>query len=415
MSGGSRHAPRPGTAEYRAVTMDFTRTPEEESFRATVRGWLRANLPPGWGTDSSVRPGTVPERIAFARTWQRKLHEGGWAGISWPRAYGGRDLDALQQLAFNEEYVAAGAPDMIDIGVGPGLTGPTLIHHGTPWQKERFLEPILRGDEVWCQGFSEPGSGSDLASLRTRGELDGDDVVINGQKVWTSYARFADWCILIVRTNPTAPKHKGLTFLLLDMKTPGITIRPLVEMTGVAWFNEVFFENVRVPRAMVVGEIDRGWDITMTTLSHERVGSVPYQRLRQQLEGAIGLARRVEGLATGTQDATTRQQLAQIAIEIEALRLSAYRSVSAIMRKGQPGPEGSMLKLVWSELEQKLMETAARLEGPWATLAEEAPQALDAGRWRYGLLWSRAATIYAGTSEVQRNIISQRVLGLPRG
>lgn len=395
--------------------MDFKRSPEEEAFRAEVRRWLRDNLPAGWHTDASVRPGTVEERIAFARRWQRKLHEGGWAGISWPREYGGRDLDALQQLAFSEEYVASGAPDMIDIGVGVGLTGPTLIHHGTPWQKERFLERILRGDEVWCQGFSEPGSGSDLASLRTRGEVDGDDVVVNGQKVWTSYARFADWCILIVRTNPSVPRHKGLTFLLLDMKTPGITIRPLVEMTGVAWFNEVFFENVRVPRRCVVGEIDRGWDITMTTLSHERVGTVPYQRLRQQLEGAVGLARRAGDPGAGPGDATTRQQLAQLAIEIEALRLSAYRSVSAIMRKGQPGPEGSMLKLVWSEIEQRVMEAAARVQGPWATLGEDDPRAPDAGRWAYGLLWSRAATIYAGTSEVQRNIISQRVLGLPRG
>lgn len=395
--------------------MDFERSPEEEAFRAEVRAWLRANLPPGWGTDPSVRPGTVEERIAFARRWQRKLHEGGWAGISWPREYGGRDLDALQQLAFSEEYVAAGAPDMIDIGVGVGLTGPTLVHHGTPWQKERFLEPILRGDEVWCQGFSEPGSGSDLASLRTRGEVDGDDVVVNGQKVWTSYARFADWCILIVRTNASVPKHKGLTFLLLDMKTPGITIRPLVEMTGVAWFNEVFFENVRVPRRCVVGEIDRGWDITMTTLSHERVGTVPYQRLRQQLEGAIALAKRAGDPGAGTSDAATRQELARLAIEIEALRLSAYRSVSEIMRAGRPGPEGSMLKLVWSEIEQRVMEAAARIEGPWSLLAEEDPRALDAGRWAYGLLWSRAATIYAGTSEVQRNIISQRVLGLPRG
>ncbi|MBU6281513.1 acyl-CoA dehydrogenase family protein, partial [bacterium] len=351
--------------------MDFERSPEEEAFRAEVRAWLRANLPPGWGTDPSVRPGTVEERIAFARRWQRKLHEGGWAGISWPREYGGRDLDALQQLAFSEEYVAAGAPDMIDIGVGVGLTGPTLVHHGTPWQKERFLEPILRGDEVWCQGFSEPGSGSDLASLRTRGEVDGDDVVVNGQKVWTSYARFADWCILIVRTNASVPKHKGLTFLLLDMKTPGITIRPLVEMTGVAWFNEVFFENVRVPRRCVVGEIDRGWDITMTTLSHERVGTVPYQRLRQQLEGAIALAKRAGDPGAGTSDAATRQELARLAIEIEALRLSAYRSVSEIMRAGRPGPEGSMLKLVWSEIEQRVMEAAARIEGPWSLLAEE--------------------------------------------
>lgn len=395
--------------------MDFTRTPQEQAFRSAIRAWLAGNLPPGWTTDPSVRPTGMAERVAFARNWQRRLHEGGWAGLSWPREFGGRDLSAEEQLWFSEEYVAADAPDAIDIGVGPGLTGPTLIHHGTRWQKERFLGAILRGEEVWCQGFSEPGAGSDLAGLRTRGEVRGDEIVVNGQKVWTSYARFADWCILVVRTNPGAPKHKGLTFLLLDMRTPGITIRPLVEMTGVAWFNEVFFENVRVPRECVVGEIDRGWDIAMTTLSVERVGTVPYQRLRSELEGVAEIARRFGGDAPAIADPVHRQRLAQLAIEVEALRLSAYRGVSSLMRRGRPGPEGSMLKLVWSELEQRIMDLAFELEGPYGALAEAAPQAIDAGRWQYALLWSRAASIYAGTSEVQRNIISQRVLGLPRG
>jgi alkylation response protein AidB-like acyl-CoA dehydrogenase len=395
--------------------MDFTRTAEEESFRASVRDWLRDHLPPGWSSDPRSRPQTAEERVAFARRWQRELYEGGWAGLSWPKEYGGRDLTPLEHLMFHEEYVAAGAPDMIDVGVGPGLTGPTLIHHGTPWQKERFLEPILRGDEVWCQGFSEPGSGSDLASVRTRGEVVGDEIVVNGQKVWTSYARFADWCILVVRTNPQAPKHKGLTFLLVDMRSPGITIRPLVEMTGVAWFNEVFFENVRVPRDHVVGAIDRGWDIVITTLSHERAGTIPYPRLRQQLVALAHLAGQVGGDVPAIADDRVRQRLAQHAIEIDILRLSAYRSVSRSMRTGQPGPEGSMLKLYWSELEQRLMETASLVQGAYAALDEHAPEAYDDGRWQYGVLWSRAASIYAGTSEVQRNIIAQRVLGLPRG
>jgi alkylation response protein AidB-like acyl-CoA dehydrogenase len=395
--------------------MDFSRTPEEEAFRASVRDWLRDHVPAGWHTDLDSRPKTAAERVAFARRWQAELHGGGWAGLAWPKEYGGRDLTPLEHLAFNEEYVAAGAPDMIDIGVGPGLTGPTLIHHGTEWQKKRFLAPILRGEEIWCQGFSEPGSGSDLASLRTRGEVRGDEVVVNGQKVWTSYARFADWCILIVRTNPDAAKHRGLTFLLLDMKTPGITIRPLVEMTGVAWFNEVFFENVRVPRELVVGELDRGWDIAITTLSHERAGTIPYQRLRQQLASAIELAGRVGGDVPAVADEVVRQQLARHAVDVEVLRLSTYRSVSQTMRTGKPGPEGSMLKLFWSELEQRLMETAVAIEGPYGQLDEHEPAAFDGGRWQYGVLWSRAASIYAGTSEVQRSIIAQRVLGLPRG
>lgn len=395
--------------------IDFATSPEEAAFRESVRAWLAANLPAGWGTPHCPKPKGAADKVAFARRWQRVLHDGGWAGLAWPKEYGGRDLSPLEHLIFNEEYVRAGAPDMIDVGVGPGLTGPTLIHHGTAWQKKRFLEPILRGDEVWCQGFSEPGAGSDLASLRTRGEIDGDHVVVNGQKVWTSYARFADWCILIVRTNPDAPKHKGLTFLLLDMKTPGITVRPLVEMTGVAWFNEVFFENVRVPRELVVGEIDRGWEISLTTLSHERGTNIPYPRIRHELEGLLTLSRRRSLDAPLAADPVIRQELAQLAIETEVLRLGAYRNVGEIMRTGQPGPAGSMLKLVWSELEQRLMQLATQLEGPYGALDEHAPQAWDEGRWQYGALWSRAASIYAGTSEVQRNIMSQRVLGLPRG
>jgi alkylation response protein AidB-like acyl-CoA dehydrogenase len=395
--------------------MDFAFSPDEEALRTRVRGWLRANLPEGWGTPGYAKPRTPAEKVAFARQWQRKLYDGGWAGVSWPKEYGGQALSRLEQLRFHEECFAAGAPDMIDIAIGLNLTGPTVIHHGTEAQKQRFLEPILTGGEVWCQGFSEPGAGSDLAALRTRGDVKGDHMVVNGQKVWTSYARYADWCILMVRTDPDAAKHRGLTFALLDMKTPGITIRPLVEMTGVAWFNEVFLENVVIPLDMVVGELNRGWDIAITTLSHERGTVVPYQRLKQHLDGIAALAHRLSKDGPLSADPLVRQRLAQIAIDVEVLRLSAYRNISQIMRSGQPGPEGSMLKLLLSELEQRIMETASWISGSYAQLDEHAPQAYDQGRWQYGYLWSRAATIYAGTSEVQRNIIAQRVLGLPRG
>jgi alkylation response protein AidB-like acyl-CoA dehydrogenase len=395
--------------------MDFAFSPTEEAFRARVRDWLRANLPEGWGTRGYPKPRTPAEKVAFARQWQRKLYDGGWAGLSWPKEYGGQALSPLEQLLFHEEYFAAGAPDMIDIAIGLNLAGPTLIHHGTEAQKKRFLDPILRGDEVWCQGFSEPGAGSDLAALRTRGEVKGDHLVVNGQKVWTSYARHAEWCILIVRTDPGAPKHRGLTFALLDMKTPGITIRPLMEMTGLAWFNEVFFEDVVIPRDMVIGEINRGWEIVITTLSHERGTVVPYQRLKRHLDGVAALARRVAKDVPLATAPIVRQRLAQLAIDVELLRLSVYRNITQITRSGRPGPEGSMLKLLWSELEQRIMEAATWISGAYAQLDEHAPQAHDEGRWQYGYLWSRAATIYAGTSEVQRNIISQRVLGLPRG
>jgi len=395
--------------------MDFAFSPAEEAFRTRVREWLRANLPEGWGTCAFPKPRTPAEKIAFARRWQRTLYDGGWAGLSWPKEYGGQALSPLEQLMFHEECFSTGAPDMIDIAIGPNLTGPTLIHCGTEAQKRRFLDPILRGDEVWCQGFSEPGAGSDLAALRTRGEVKGDHLLVNGQKVWTSYARYADWCILIVRTDPDAAKHRGLTFVLLDMKMPGITVRPLVEMTGVAWFNEVFFDNVMIPRDMVVGEINRGWDIAITTLSHERGTAVPYPRLSHHLDGIAALARRLSRDVQGITDPLVRQRLAALAIDVEVLRLTVYRNITHMMRSGRPGPGGSILKLLLSELEQRIMEAAMWISGSHAQLDEHAPQAYDQGRWQYGYLWSRAATIYAGTSEVQRNIIAQRVLGLPRG
>jgi alkylation response protein AidB-like acyl-CoA dehydrogenase len=392
--------------------MDFRATPAEEAFRRQVRDWLAANLPEGWGTPRYRKPDDPAAKVAFARRWQRKLFDGGWAGLHWPREYGGRGATALEQFLFAEEYTRLGAPPMIDIGVGPGLTGPTLIHHGTEAQKRRFLPKILTGEEVWCQGFSEPNAGSDLAACRTRAELRGDVFHVTGQKIWTSYARFADWCILVVRTDVHAPKHKGLTFLLVDMQSPGITIRPLVEMTGVAWFNEVFFDDVQVPRANMVGHLHEGWTIAITTLAHERGGSAPHARLAGELHEVLGLARRRDGVR---RDPRWRQRLAQSYIETEIVRLVAYKQVSDLMRTGRPGPEGSYLKLLWSETDMRMKEAAIALEGPHAALERGDPHAVDGGRWQYEYLWSRAASIYAGTSEVQRNIIAQRVLGLPRG
>ena len=391
--------------------MDFRLSAEEARFQREVREWLVANLPPGWGTPAYRKPEAPEEKVTFARWWQRRLFEGGWAGLSWPEEYGGRGATPLEQLLFSEEYVRLGAPPMIDIGVGPGLVGPTLIHHGTEQQKQRFLRGILTGDEVWCQGFSEPNAGSDLAACRTRAELRGDVFHVTGQKIWTSYARLADWCILVVRTDFQAPKHRGLTFLLVDMKSPGITIRPLVEMTGVAWFNEVFFDDVQVPRDHMVGDLNQGWTIAITTLAHERSGSAPHARLQGEMRDVMALAR--QRAVTG--DRRWRQRLAQSFVETEILRLLAYKQVSDMMRAGQPGPEGSCLKLVWSEADQRMKEVAIELEGPYAALTRGSPRAIDAGAWQHEYLWSRAATIYAGTSEVQRNIIAQRVLGLPRG
>jgi len=396
--------------------MDFRLSAAEEAFRAEVRAWLQANLPVGWGTPAYRKPESGAEKIAASKAWQAALHRGGWAGITWPREFGGRGATLVEQLIFNEECAAANAPDSINLSVALGLVGPTLMACGTPEQQARFLPRILRGDDIWCQGFSEPNAGSDLAGLKTRGEVRGDHVVVTGQKIWTSFAQYADWCILVVRTNPNAPrKHDGLSFLLVDMTSPGITIRPLVEMTGEAWFNEVFFDEVRVPRAYVVGEIDRGWDVVLTTLAHERGGTAPHARLRRELHELRRLARRGHaGAPPAVRDPGVRQRLAQLAIEVQLARLTAYRNVTVMQRTGKPGPEGSTLKLFWSELEQRLMDTASEILGPYAVLTRGDACAADDGAWARELLWTRSATIYAGTSEVQRNIIAQRVLGLPR-
>jgi alkylation response protein AidB-like acyl-CoA dehydrogenase len=393
--------------------MEFRLSAAEEAFRGSVRTWLRANLPPGWGTPAYREPHAGAEKIAASKAWQATLYEGGWAGITWPRQHGGRGATLVEQLIFNEECAAANAPDSINLAVALGLVGPTLMACGTPEQQARFLPRILRGDDIWCQGFSEPNAGSDLAGLKTRGEVRGDEIVVSGQKIWTSFAQYADWCILVVRTNPAAArKHDGLSFLLVDMRSPGITIRPLVEMTGEAWFNEVFFDEVHVPRANVVGTIDRGWDVVITTLAHERGGAAPHARLHRELRALLALARRSRDAA---RQPRTRQQLAQIAIEVQIARLTAYRNVTGMQRTGKPGPEGSILKLFWSELEQRMMEVAAEILGPYAALERGEMHAADHGMWARELLWTRSATIYAGTSEVQRNIIAQRVLGLPRG
>ena len=396
--------------------MEFRLSPAEERFQREVHDWLVANLPAGWGTPGFKKPEAPADKVAFMRGWYRKLHDGGWAGLHWPREYGGRGATPIELFLFSEEYTRMGAPAMIDIGVGPGLVGPTLIHHGTEEQKTRFLPAILRGDEVWCQGFSEPNAGSDLANCRTRADRDGDVFRVNGQKIWTSYARHADWCILLVRTDPTAPKHKGLTFLLLDMRTPGITIRPLVEMTGVAWFNEVFFDDVRIPASCMVGGLNEGWNIAITTLAHERGGSAPHARLGAELRDLMAVARglRRDGRPVMA-DPLVRQRFAQAYIETDIVRLVAYRQVSEVMRGGQPGPEGSYLKLLWSETDMRMKDLGIDLEGAYATVDRGDARAVDGGRWQYEYLWSRAASIYAGTSEVQRNIIAQRVLGLPRG
>jgi alkylation response protein AidB-like acyl-CoA dehydrogenase len=395
--------------------MDLKDTPEQARFRTEVRSWLTENLPEGWGTAAFEEPEDADARVAFLKSWQKTLHAGGWAGLDWPAEYGGRGIGIIENMIFHEEYAAAKAPNMINLSVGPSLVGPTVIACGTEAQKKRFLQPILGGDEVWCQGFSEPNAGSDLASLKTRGEVRGDEIIVSGQKIWTSFAKQSDWCILVVRTDADAPKHKGLSFLLVDMQSPGITIRPLRELTGEAWFNEVFFDEVRVPKTHLVGELNKGWQVVMTTLAHERGSSAQHGRLGVEIASLIDLAKRtVRAGKRAADDPAIRQTIADFATHLMILKMTAYRSASALERNGVPGPEGSTLKLLWSELDQRVKDTAIELLGEQGLVPKGDSLAIDDGYWQHELLWSRAATIYAGTSEIQRNIIAQRVLGLPR-
>ncbi len=392
--------------------MDLTFSAEEESFRAALRAWLAANIPAGW--DQGDFP-TLTDEVRFLVDWQRRLAGGGWVGVHWPREYGGRGATTTENYLLQEELARARAPEIIG-RIGVNLVGPTLIHHGTEEQKRRHLSKILAAEELWCQLFSEPNAGSDLAALRCRAERRGDAFVVNGQKVWTSYAQFADWGILLARTDPAAPNARAISFLIVDMHSPGITIRPLTQMTGSEEFNEVFLEDVRVPAENLVGALHRGWSIAQTTLSHER-GTSPRQLVvhRMLLNDLLALARTTErGGRPASDDPVIRQQLAQVFIEVEMTKLHNWRTLTQLRRFGAPGPESSLVKLFWSEMSQRLHDTAMQVLGVRGQSWPGEPRAIARGRWLRSYLYYRAATIFAGTSEVQRNIIAQRVLGLPR-
>ena len=396
--------------------MDFRDTPAESRLRDDVRHWLRENLPTGWGT--TVRePEDEAARAAFRLDWEKRLFQGGWSGLAWPKEYGGRGATMIEQIIFLEEMARADAPDGFNI-IGRNLTAPTLMAHGTEAQKQRYLPAILRGDEMWCQGFSEPNSGSDLASVRCRATQDGDGFVVNGQKIWTSFAQYAQWCILLVRTDPSALKHKGLSFLLVDMRSPGITIRPLVQITGETEFSEVFFDDVRVPAENLVGELNQGWRIAMTTLTFERgpEEALPRQvRFRRDLERLFQVAAttRRNGRMVAD-DPVIRQKLAASYIDLELMRLNGLRGLSRVAKGEDLGPESSFSKLYWSHMYQRMMETALEVTGADSALAPGDPDAPAEGFFPHRFLQSRAITIYSGTSEIQRNIIAERVLGLPK-
>jgi alkylation response protein AidB-like acyl-CoA dehydrogenase len=339
------------------------------------------------------------------------MAEAGYVGMDWPREFGGRGAPITEMVILYQEMARAESPQIVNRG-GVSMLGPTLMKLGTPEQQKRFLPRIRTAEDLWCQGFSEPNAGSDLANLQTRAVLDGEHFVVNGQKVWTSMGHVADWCFLLVRTDPTAAKHKGISFLLVDMKTPGITVRPLRQITGEAEFNETFFDNVRVPKENLVGTINEGWSVAITTLAYERdlLTFIRHISLRNALHRLVKLTQS-RGRNT---DPVIRQKIAELWIGEQALQLNGYRSLTKILRGGQPGPEGSTSKLFWSQLDQDLALAATQVIGPYSQIAEGSEWAPDDGQWQFYELLARGSGIRAGTTEILKNILSERVLGLPK-
>jgi alkylation response protein AidB-like acyl-CoA dehydrogenase len=398
--------------------MDFTLTPEQQSFRDEVRDWLSRNLPEEWVArlrSSSDVP--RPEAYEFLRSWQRRMYEAGFVGLTWPKEYGGRGLTFMEELILHEELALRRAPGVLNI-LAIGMAGPTIIAYGTEEQKKRYPPKMLSCEEIWCQGYSEPNAGSDLAALQTRAVKDGEYYVINGQKVWTSLAHVSDWMMLLARTDPDAPKHKGITYFLLDMHSPGITVKPLRQMTGDAEFNEVYFDNVRVHESQILGGLNNGWAVGLTTLMYERLalGFGLQVRLRIALDGLVDLARQTKKSGVPvTQDPIMRQKLAQLWIDTEVFKYTGARAITRLLKGELPGPEASTGKMMWVEGHQRLQELAMEIQGPYSQIMKGSPWAVADGVWQHTFLRSRANSIEGGTTEIQRNIIGERVLGLPKG
>jgi alkylation response protein AidB-like acyl-CoA dehydrogenase len=394
--------------------VDFSYSPEEEKFRQDVRAWLEANLPKGWGTPDFKAPSNEQEEREFGRWWHQKMHQGGWVGIGWPKQYGGRGATLMEQVVFHEEWARHRAPAPLN-NIGIGWAGPTIIAHGTEEQKNRFIPKILSAEEIWCQGFSEPEAGSDLASLRTRAVDKGDHFLINGQKVWTTGGKDADWGILMVRTDPDAPKHRGISYLLINMHSPGVTVRPLRQISGTAEFGEWFLDDVKVPKDNLLGQLNMGWYIGMTTLAFERSGTASVARFTSLLHEMIALAKKTGRYGRpASKDPVIRQRLAQFAIEVEIMRYTGYRNLTTQLRGGIPGPESSIGKLYWSEMNVRAANIPMQILGPYSLLGRRSQHSVDEGRWLYLFLRAPGDTIMEGTSEIQRNIIGERALGLPR-
>ena len=396
--------------------MDFDFTDAQQAFRRDVRSWLAEHVPADLRGRGFAASRGEREHVTRLRAWQRRLHGAGYVGMDWPTEYGGRGASIVEQIIFYEEMSRAEAPQPLNRS-GLSMLGPTIMRHGTPAQRERHLAKILTAEEIWCQGFSEPNAGSDLANLQTRAVLDGDHYVIDGQKVWTSMAHVAEWGFFLVRTDASGAKHKGITFILVDMKTPGITIRPLRQITGESEFNEVFLENVRVPASNVVGQVNEGWGVALTTLAYERdvLTMIRHISLRTALERLIARAKQTKRNGhTAAQDPVLRQKLASLTIAERCLQLNGYRSLTRILQGRPPGPEGSTSKLFWSQVDQELAEVATEVIGPYSQIAAGSEWAPDEGQWQFYALLARGSGIRAGTTEILKNILGERVLGLPK-
>ncbi len=393
--------------------MDFDFSDQENTFRSELRNWLDVKAP-ALLADGPQYSDPV-KRWERAAKWHRALFDAGWAGIYWPRQYGGRGATLIEQYIYDEELDRIGAPGTIN-PVGLNIAGPTIMQWGTDEQKERYLRPILSGDEIWCQGYSEPSAGSDVASLTTRAEDRGDYFVVNGQKVWTTLAHRSQFCLLLCRTDPAAPKHKGLSYMLVDMKTSGITVRPLVQMTGNKDFNEIFFEDVVVPKRNLLGPQNDGWRVGVTTLMFERVTVGALLQIEREAARLAKLLMTPDPSGKVPADNPhIRQRFVQLETECRAARYSSLRTLTRRLKGKPPGPEGSIAKLFRTELLIRMMSFAEEVLGPYAQITEGSAYAVEHGRWMHSYFYARAQTIAGGTSEIQRNIIGERVLGLPKG
>jgi len=395
--------------------MDFKYSEEDEVFRAEFRSWLESNIPRDWRDDGELADPDTKSEFERRRAWHRKLYDAGWMCIHWPKEFGGRGATLMQQFIYSQELDRAKAPPVVNFQ-GIARVGPTLMQWGTPEQKARYIPKIPSAEEIWCQGLSEPNHGSDLAAVETRAEDNGDHFVVNGSKVWTSNAHHADFSTLLCRSDPSAPKHRGLSYLLVDLKSPGVSIHPLIQITGEHGFNQVFFEDVVVPKTNLVGQKNQGWMVAITNMMFERTIHGGRTDMMIEVRQLGELARQVHRNGRpAVEDAYVRSRIAGFACEAEGLKYTSMRQLTRQLRGLPPGPDGSVMKLGTTELNLRMQKFAMELLGPYSQFEYRAAGAIDRGKWSHRMLAARRGTIAAGTNEIQHNIIGERVLGLPKG